>query len=76
MGLMNDIFSYQKEVEFEGELNNFVVVVRRFLECEQARALEITAELLVSRVRGLGTDQDERRCGGRGRHGDVLRPEG
>jgi germacradienol/geosmin synthase len=50
MGLMNDIFSYQKEVEFEGELNNFVVVVRRFLECEQARALEITAELLVSRV--------------------------
>jgi hypothetical protein len=29
-----------------------------------------------SRRRGLGTDQDERRCGGRGRHGDVLRPEG
>ena len=28
------------------------------------------------RGRGLGADQDGRGCGGRGRHGDVLRPEG
>jgi germacradienol/geosmin synthase len=31
--LRNDIFSYRKELEREGEIGNGVVVVQRFLDC-------------------------------------------
>ena len=34
---INDIFSYQKEIEFEGELNNGVLVVQHFLGCDRAQ---------------------------------------
>jgi germacradienol/geosmin synthase len=30
----NDIFSYQKEIEFEGEIHNCVLVVQNFLNCD------------------------------------------
>ena len=30
-GMLNDIFSYQKEIQFEGELHNSVLVVENFL---------------------------------------------
>ncbi|ARZ71997.1 Geosmin synthase [Streptomyces albireticuli] len=49
--LMNDIFSYQKEVEFEGEFHNAVVVVRNFFDCGVTEALGIVADLLNSRMR-------------------------
>ena len=32
--LINDVFSYQKEIEFEGELHNGVLVVQNFLDCD------------------------------------------
>ena len=32
--LANDIFSYQKEIEFEGEFHNCVLVVQRFTSWE------------------------------------------
>ncbi|MGH3987098.1 MAG: terpene synthase family protein, partial [Pseudonocardiaceae bacterium] len=35
----NDIFSYQKEIEFEGELHNCVLVVQKFLDIDRARAV-------------------------------------
>jgi len=31
--LCNDIFSYQKEMEFEGEVHNAVLAVRQFFRC-------------------------------------------
>ncbi|MBD2361787.1 germacradienol/geosmin synthase [Anabaena minutissima FACHB-250] len=48
--LTNDIFSYQKEIEFEGELNNGVLVVQQFLNCDSAQAVEVVNNLMTSRA--------------------------
>ncbi len=48
--LTNDIFSYQKEIEFEGELNNGVLVVQRFLNCDLPQAVEVVNNLMTSRA--------------------------
>jgi germacradienol/geosmin synthase len=48
--LVNDMFSYQKEIEFEGELHNAVLVVRNFLGCSQDRAYEVVNDLMTARV--------------------------
>ena len=37
--LLNDMFSYRKEIEFEGEVHNAVLVVRNFLGCAQERGV-------------------------------------
>ena len=50
-GLTNDIFSYQKEIQFEGELNNGVLVVQNFLGCGLLQATEIINDLMTSRMR-------------------------
>jgi germacradienol/geosmin synthase len=50
-GLMNDLFSYQKEVQFEGELNNGVLVVQRFLDCDLRGAIHVVNDLMTSRMR-------------------------
>ncbi|MBT2386274.1 family 2 encapsulin nanocompartment cargo protein terpene cyclase [Streptomyces sp. ISL-11] len=49
--LMNDIFSFQKEIQFEGEVHNAVLVVRNFFDCGTAEALGIVADLMTSRMR-------------------------
>lgn len=49
--LVNDIFSYQKEIEFEGELHNSLLVVRNFFDCDYPAALTIVNDLLTSRVK-------------------------
>lgn len=49
--LINDVYSYQKEIEFEGELHNCVLVVRNFLGCDAATAMRITGDLLAARMR-------------------------
>lgn len=49
--LVNDIFSYQKELEFEGELNNFVLVVQRFLDLEPPQAVAVVNDLMAARLR-------------------------
>ncbi|PRP96043.1 family 2 encapsulin nanocompartment cargo protein terpene cyclase [Enhygromyxa salina] len=46
----NDIFSYQKEMEFEGEINNCVLVVEHFLGCDSVRAVEVVNELMTARA--------------------------
>ncbi|MBW4687161.1 MAG: germacradienol/geosmin synthase [Komarekiella atlantica HA4396-MV6] len=48
--LTNDIFSYQKEIEFEGELNNGVLVVQQFLNCDLPQAVEVVNNLMTSRA--------------------------
>jgi germacradienol/geosmin synthase len=50
-GLANDIFSYQKEVEFEGEMHNGVLVVQHFLGCDQRQAVAIVNDLMTQRMR-------------------------
>jgi germacradienol/geosmin synthase len=49
--LTNDVFSYQKEVEFEGELHNGVLVVQHFLDTDRSRAVAIVNDLMTSRLR-------------------------
>lgn len=48
--LVNDLYSYRKEIEFEGELHNCVLVVRNFLNCGQDAAIDIVADLMNSRM--------------------------
>jgi germacradienol/geosmin synthase len=48
--LLNDLLSYQKEIEFEGELNNGVLVVQNFLDCDRDRAVEIVNDLMAARL--------------------------
>jgi germacradienol/geosmin synthase len=48
--LTNDVFSYRKEIEFEGELHNGVLVVRQFLECDSAAAVGIVNDLMTARM--------------------------
>ncbi|MDB9534314.1 family 2 encapsulin nanocompartment cargo protein terpene cyclase [Dolichospermum planctonicum CS-1226] len=46
----NDIFSYQKEIEFEGEIHNCVLVVQNFLKCDLIKAVEIVNNLMTARA--------------------------
>ena len=49
--LLNDVFSYQKEIEFEGEIHNCVLVVQNFLDCGAAAGMETVGELMSARMR-------------------------
>jgi len=49
--LLNDVFSYQKEIEFEGEIHNAVLVVQTFFGCDLPTALHIVDDLMRSRMR-------------------------
>ncbi|HEX3588079.1 MAG TPA: terpene synthase family protein [Pseudonocardiaceae bacterium] len=49
--LANDVFSYRKEIEYEGEIHNAVLVVRNFLGCDQDRAFQIVNDLMTARMR-------------------------
>jgi germacradienol/geosmin synthase len=46
----NDIFSYQKEIEFEGEIHNLVLVVQNFLNVDILQAVEIVNNLMTARI--------------------------
>lgn len=48
--LLNDVFSYQKEIQFEGEFHNAVLVVQNFLGCDKERALEAVDQLMTARM--------------------------
>jgi len=49
--LVNDVFSYRKEIEFEGEIHNAVLVVQNFLDCTPQQAMAVTGDLLAARLR-------------------------
>ncbi|MFJ6822472.1 germacradienol/geosmin synthase [Streptomyces niveus] len=49
--LMNDLFSYQKEIEFEGEIHNGVLVVQSFFNCDYPTGVEIVHDLMKGRMR-------------------------
>ena len=46
----NDLFSYQKEIEFEGEVHNLVLVIENFLGVDRLRARDIVADLMKARM--------------------------
>lgn len=47
---LNDIFSYQKEIELEGELHNIRLVLETFLEIDRDQALVVANDLMTSRM--------------------------
>jgi germacradienol/geosmin synthase len=49
--LLNDVFSYQKEIEFEGEVHNGILVVQNFFGCDYPQGLAIVDDLMRSRMR-------------------------
>lgn len=49
--LMNDLFSYQKEIEFEGEVHNGVLVVQSFFNCDYPTGVAIVHDLMKGRMR-------------------------
>ncbi|SHL59713.1 germacradienol/geosmin synthase [Streptomyces yunnanensis] len=49
--LLNDVFSYQKEIEYEGEVHNGLLVVQNFFDCDYPTALAIVHDLMTSRMR-------------------------
>jgi len=48
--LLNDVFSYQKEIQFEGELHNCVLIVENFLGIERAQAVAVVNDVMTSRM--------------------------
>jgi germacradienol/geosmin synthase len=49
--LLNDVFSYQKEIQFEGEIHNCVLVTQNFLGCDAAAAMRVVGDLMAARMR-------------------------
>jgi germacradienol/geosmin synthase len=50
-GFTNDLFSYQKEIEYEGELHNLVLIVENFLNIDRWKARDVVADLMAERMR-------------------------
>ncbi|MEU6315693.1 germacradienol/geosmin synthase [Streptomyces sp. NPDC047014] len=48
--LINDLYSYQKEVEVEGEVHNHVLVTRTFFGIDYPQALHICHSLMTQRT--------------------------
>lgn len=48
--LINDVFSYQKEVEFEGDVHNLLVVVQNFFDCAYEEAVGIVEDVMRLRL--------------------------
>ncbi|MEU2540636.1 germacradienol/geosmin synthase Cyc2 [Streptomyces iakyrus] len=49
--LVNDVFSYQKEIEYEGEIHNAILVVQTFFGCDYPTGLGIVHDLMSQRMR-------------------------
>ncbi|MBX9388431.1 germacradienol/geosmin synthase [Streptomonospora nanhaiensis] len=47
---LNDLYSYQKEIEFEGEVHNMVLVIENFLDVDRHTARDIVVDLIRVRV--------------------------
>ncbi|MEU5307602.1 germacradienol/geosmin synthase Cyc2 [Streptomyces sp. NPDC021562] len=48
--LVNDVFSYQKEIQYEGELHNAILVVQNFFGVDQPTALRVVHDLMTQRM--------------------------
>jgi germacradienol/geosmin synthase len=49
--LVNDVFSYQKEIEYEGEIHNAILVVQNFFGVDHPTALGVVHDLMTQRMR-------------------------
>ena len=46
----NDLFSYQKEIEFDGDIHNIVLVVENFFGVDVMTARDIASDLMTARL--------------------------
>ncbi|MHB9758140.1 germacradienol/geosmin synthase Cyc2 [Streptomyces sp. BYX5S] len=49
--LINDVFSYQKEIQYEGEIHNAVLVVQNFFGADYPTAVRIVGDLMNQRMK-------------------------
>ncbi|MFD9030268.1 germacradienol/geosmin synthase [Streptomyces sp. NPDC059567] len=49
--LVNDLFSYRKEIEVEGEVHNGVLVLQTFFDCDYPTAVSMVDDLMRGRLR-------------------------
>ncbi|MGW0468805.1 terpene synthase family protein [Streptomyces sp. NPDC003027] len=49
--LLNDLISYQKEIEVEGEVHNGVLVLQKFFDCDYPTAVAMVDDLMRGRLR-------------------------
>ncbi|MEU3860313.1 germacradienol/geosmin synthase Cyc2 [Streptomyces sp. NPDC028722] len=49
--LLNDVFSYQKEIEYEGEIHNAILVVQNFFGVDYPTGLGVVHDLMTQRMR-------------------------
>ncbi|MFE0512756.1 germacradienol/geosmin synthase Cyc2 [Streptomyces sp. NPDC058964] len=49
--LVNDVFSYQKEIEYDGEIHNALLVVQNFFGVDYPTALGVVHDLMTQRMR-------------------------
>ncbi len=49
--LLNDVFSYQKEIEYEGEIHNAILVVQNFFGIDYPSGLRVVHDLMTQRMR-------------------------
>ncbi|MFE7808157.1 germacradienol/geosmin synthase [Streptomyces sp. NPDC057430] len=49
--LLNDLFSYQKEIEVEGEVHNGVLVLQKFFDCDYPTGVSMVDDLMRGRLR-------------------------
>ncbi|GIG61556.1 germacradienol/geosmin synthase [Longispora fulva] len=47
---LNDVFSYQKEIQYEGEIHNIVYVMENFLGADRLRARDVVHRLMTERM--------------------------
>ncbi|MEV7324048.1 germacradienol/geosmin synthase Cyc2 [Streptomyces sp. NPDC093970] len=48
--LVNDVFSYQKEIQYEGEFHNAILVVQNFFGVDYPTALRVVHDLTTQRM--------------------------
>ncbi|TWP52691.1 germacradienol/geosmin synthase [Lentzea tibetensis] len=49
--LLNDVYSFRKEIQYEGEVHNAVLVVQNFLGVEAQQAIDIVNDLMTARMK-------------------------
>ncbi|WP_329314970.1 germacradienol/geosmin synthase [Streptomyces sp. NBC_01278] len=57
--IINDLFSYQKEIEVEGEVHNHVLVTQNFFDIDYPQAFAIVADLMVQRTKEFEHIRDD-----------------
>jgi germacradienol/geosmin synthase len=49
-GMLNDLYSYQAEIQFDGDVHNSVLVAQDFFDCDRDRGVAIVSNLMKARL--------------------------